>query len=240
MKCQIHRYKTLESTQDKAKEFIQKGLSDIIIVADNQTKGRGRFKRKWHSSKDGLWFSIVLKPDKLGKIQLLTFAAAIAVVKSIKKIAGIKASIKWPNDVHYKGRKVCGILTEGVFGKDNYAILGIGLNLNQKTFPKEVKNMATSLKIINGKSFDKGILLKSILSNFTYLYQQYYKKNRFNGIFDMWKKYSDTINKDVVIITKNKKINGTAVGINNDCSLQIKLRNGKSIKILEGDVSVRY
>src|SRR3989338_10621694 len=138
MAYKIHYFKSLESTQDKAKEFAKKNLSNAVIVADVQTKGRGRFKRKWHSAKGGLWMSILLKPKNTENLQYLTFIAAIAVVKSIKKIANLKTSIKWPNDVHFNGKKLCGILTEGDFGKENFAVIGIGLNVNQKKFSKEI------------------------------------------------------------------------------------------------------
>ena len=127
----IHHFKSLASTQEKAKEFSRKGLSDIAVIADIQTEGRGRFKRKWVSGKGGLWMSILLKPKNTENLQYLTFAAAVSVFNSIKKISNISTKIKWPNDLHYKGKKLCGILTEGIFGKDNFVVVGIGLNTNQ-------------------------------------------------------------------------------------------------------------
>ena len=126
MPYKIYNFPSLASTQDKAKEFVKKGLSNIVISADRQAKGHGRFKRKWHSAKGGLYASIILNPENTENIQYLTFAAAIAVVKSIKKIANLDAAIKWPNDVHYNKRKLCGILTEGIFGAKNHVIVGIG------------------------------------------------------------------------------------------------------------------
>ena len=82
----VHHFKSLTSTKDKAKEFARKGLSNAVIISDVQTKGRGRFNRKWHSDKGGLWMSILLKSDNIENMQYLTFAAGISVVKSIKKI----------------------------------------------------------------------------------------------------------------------------------------------------------
>ena len=132
----IYHFKSLPSTQDKAKEFAKKGLSNVIIIADVQTRGRGRFKRKWYSSKGGLWMSILLKPSTIQNLQYLTFSAAVAVVKAIKKILNLNIKIKWPNDVHYNGKKLCGILTEGIFGKENHVVVGIGVNVNQNKFTK--------------------------------------------------------------------------------------------------------
>ena len=119
MTYKIFHFKSLTSTQDKAKEFSKKRLSNVVIISDIQTKGRGRFKRKWYSNSGGLWLSILLKPKDTGNLQYLTFAAAVAVVRSIKKITNLNTNIKWPNDVHYKVKKLCGILTEGIFGKEN-------------------------------------------------------------------------------------------------------------------------
>ena len=236
----IFYFKSLTSTQDKAKEFARKGLSNIVVISDIQIKGRGRFKRKWYSGKGGLWMSILLKPKNVKNLQYLTFAAAISVVKSIKKIANLKTNIKWPNDVHYKKKKLCGILTEGIFGKDNYVVVGIGLNVNQSKFPNEIKNIASSLKIIKKKTFNIKKLTKTIIDEFGILYDNYYKKNNLKQILKIWKSYCDTLNKNITVITRTKKINGEAVGIDKDCNLLLKLKNGKIIKIIEGDINVRY
>ncbi len=240
MSYKIYHFKSLTSTQDKAKEFAKKGHSNIVIITDTQTKGRGRFKRKWHSDKGGLWMSILLKPKNINNMQYLTFASAIAVLKSIKKIANFNTNIKWPNDVHYKRKKLCGILTEGIFGKENYVIVGIGLNINQNRFPEEIKNIATSLRIIIKKVFYRKLFLKYITENFFHLYNNYYNKNKFNSILKEWKKYCDTIGKNVTLITRKKTLYGKAVGIDKNCNLLLKLKNGKVIKIMEGEVSVRY
>lgn len=236
----IHYFKSLTSTQDKAKEFSGKGLFNAVIIADKQTKGRGRFKREWHSGKGGLWMSILLKPDITQNLQYLTFIAAISVAKSIKKIAKLNASIKWPNDVHYKGKKLCGILTEGIFGKENFVVAGIGLNVNQKNFPNDIQDIATSLRIIKNKKYDNKELAKNILDEFFWLCKDYYNKNKKSQIQNIWKGYCDTIGKNVVVTTKTKKLEGKAIGIDEDCNLLLKLKNNKIVKIIEGDIKVRY
>ncbi len=235
----IFHFNSLTSTQDKAKEFAKKGLSDIIIVADTQTKGRGRFKRKWHSGKGGLWLSILLKPKNIQNLQYLTFAASIAVAKSIKKITRIDAKIKWPNDVHYKGKKLCGILTEGIFGKENHVVVGIGINVNQDKFPQEIKNIATSLKIIKKKTIDMGKLMKNIIDEIFNIYSSQYNKNKFQNILKIWRNYCDTMGKEVMVITKTRKLRGEAIGVDENCNLLLKAKN-KIIKIVEGDLNVRY
>ena len=240
MQYKIHHFKSLTSTQDKAKEYTKKGLGNIVIIADMQTKGRGRFKRKWHSGKGGLWMSIILKPQKIENLQYLTLAAAIAVVKSIKKIAKLNTNIKWPNDVHYKGKKLCGILTEGVFGKENFVIVGIGLNINQLEFSAEIKNTATSLRMIKHRIFDINKFATAILKEFYFIFGNYYNKNKLGKILAVWKQHCDTLNKNVKVITKTKILYGKAIDVDNDCNLILKLKNGRIVKIIEGDIRVRY
>ncbi len=245
MQYKIYHFKSLTSTQDKAKELIKKvklaSNPNFVVIADTQTKGRGRLKRKWYSSKGGLWMSMTigsLIPESLGNTQYLTFAASVAVVKSIKKLSGITTKIKWPNDVHYRGKKLCGILTEGIFGrykKDNFVIVGIGLNLNQKRFPDEIKNTATSLRGITKKVYNSNLFLKNILTEFFYLYAQY-NQDKLKKILDPWKRYCDTIGKNVMITTQGSTINGMVVDVDKECRLLLRLKNGKVIKVVEGDV----
>ena len=239
MQYKILPFKSLTSTQDKAKEFAKKGLSNLVIIADSQIKGRGRFKRKWYSDKNGLWISILLKPKDVKNLSYLTFAAAIAVVKSIKRNANLDTNIKWPNDVHYNGKKLCGILTEGIFGKDNYVVVGIGLNVNQINFSDTIKNSATSLKIIKRKTIDIKKLRKMVIEEFSKLYTNYYGKNKLNNILKIWRKYCDTINKNVTVITRTKKLKGKAIGVDENCNLLLKFKNNKVMKIIEGDIKVR-
>lgn len=239
MQYKILCFKSLASTQDKAKEFAKKGLSNLVIVAGTQTKGRGRFKRKWHSAKGGLWMSVLLKPKDAKNLSYLTFAAAAAVVKSIKKTANLDASIKWPNDVHYKGKKLCGILTEGIFGKEDYAVVGIGVNVNQNRFPEEIKSTATSLRIIKKKIFSKKFFFENIADEFFILYNNYYNKNKLRNILKIWKKYCDTIGKNVTAASKAKKLKGEAIGVDEDCSLLLKTRDNRIIKIMEGNIKVK-
>ena len=240
VKYKIYHFKSLTSTQDKAKEFSKNGISNIVIIADIQTKGRGRLKRKWYSSKSGLFMSILLKPKNIQRIQYLTFIASISVVKAIEKICELKTNIKWPNDIHYKKKKLCGILTEGIFGKENYVVVGIGLNVNQTKFPVEIEDSSSSVRIIKRRIFDTKRINKIILDEFFNLYLNYYNQNKFDDISKIWKKYCDTFGKKVTIATRAERIDGKAIGIDKNCNLLVKLRNNNTIKIIEGDVSIKY
>src|SRR3989344_7495917 len=136
--------------------------------------------------------------------------------------------LKWPNDIYYDGKKLCGILAEGVFGKEDFAAIGIGLNVNQKKFPKEIANIATSLKEITLKDYNMGRLLKNILDEFEKL-QRVYENKDFGRIIKEWKKYSDNIGKIAKAAAMQKTHYGKILNVNNDCSLMLKLNNGKII-----------
>lgn len=150
----IHVYKTLESTNLTAKKMALDGaVPGTVVIAETQTKGRGRMGRSFFSPADsGIYMSMILRPSvNLAKSVLITTAASVAVCKSIEKVTGISCQIKWVNDIYMNDKKVCGILTEAVTdfetGHIEYIILGIGINFNtaKADFPNELANKAGSL-----------------------------------------------------------------------------------------------
>jgi len=229
----FYYFKTLASTNDKAKEFSGKGLSKIVVIAEKQTKGKGRFKRKWVSSLGGLYMTIVLKEKDIEKVKYLTLISSIAVAKTIIKISNLKAKVKWPNDVLVNDKKICGILTETISGKENYVLIGIGVNINNKKFPKNIN--ATSLIMETNKNYDINKIIKIIIKEFNSLYK-YYKTNNYKKIINIWKKYSHTLRRKIRAKTLSGVYTGKAVGIDKDCNLILKLNNGKLKKIVEGDI----
>jgi len=233
----IFYYKTLSSTNEKCKNLISKGYRSAVVVADQQKKGRGRFGRKWNSEFGGLYATLLLKEEDFSRIKYLTLIVAVSVVKAIQEISKLKAKVKWPNDVLIENKKICGILTETVFGKENYALIGIGVNVNQNFFPKNLINKATSLKIVTNKIYDNKKFIKIILKNFNSLYKFYNKKDS-KKIIDIWKKYSHTLGKNVKATTLRGTYTGKAVNIDEECNLILKLSGGKFKKIVEGDISV--
>ncbi|HIC98278.1 MAG TPA: biotin--[acetyl-CoA-carboxylase] ligase, partial [Pyrodictiaceae archaeon] len=122
----------IDSTNEFAKKIAPQEGEGTVIVADIQTKGRGRIMRTWSSPKGGLWMSVILKPNPR-HITKLVFISALAVVETLAEF-GIEGKIKWPNDVLVSGKKICGILSEGRYSKSGieYVILGLGINVNNK------------------------------------------------------------------------------------------------------------
>ncbi len=230
-------FDVLSSTNDEAREFAKEGKSSLVVVAERQEKGRGRFGREWSSQAGGLYMTLVLKEKNLDNIKYLTFIAAVSVARAICKIAGLDAKVKWPNDVLIGHKKACGILTETISGKENYALVGIGLNVNQKKFPKSIMRNSTSLRIESSKNYDIKKTSKLIIDEFNNLYP-YYDKRNYRKIIDVWKKYSHTLGKMVKAKTLSGNYTGKAVDVDEECNLILRLNDRDMKKIVEGDIFV--
>ena len=161
--------------------------------------------------------------------------ASVAVAKTIKQLTKLNALVKWPNDVLINNKKACGILTEIISGKENFALVGIGLNVNQTKFNKDISNKATSLKLISNKNYGINNISKIIINNFKLLYA-YYKNKNYEKIIDLWKERSHTLGRKIKAETVSGTYIGEAVNIDKNCNLILKLDNGRFRKIVEGDI----
>ncbi|RLI09206.1 biotin--[acetyl-CoA-carboxylase] ligase [Candidatus Bathyarchaeota archaeon] len=165
------------STNDVARELASRGWPEwTVVVAEEQTSGRGRFGREWISPRGGLWFSIILRPrlDR-GDLQLLPLVAGLAVAETLSSLYGLDAELRWPNDILIGGRKVCGILVENSFSGEELlsSIVGIGINANfgLEELPEGVREGATTLLYELGHPVDLGELLSACLSSFRSYYE---------------------------------------------------------------------
>lgn len=154
--CAILRFDSLPSTNDLARELAGQGaLEGVAVLAREQTRGRGRQGRAWVSPPgEGLYLSVILRPTiEPAKATIITLAAAVAVAETMALDYALAVDIKWPNDIHAGGRKLCGILIESAIEKHriDYAVLGIGVNLGQREFPDELRALATSLWLESGR-----------------------------------------------------------------------------------------
>lgn len=156
------KYKRISSTNALAKKV--KHEPWLVIWAEEQTAGYGRKKDYWFSPKGGLYFSVVLPKSTIDDLQTLTILAAFVVAKVMKENFNVEPMIKLPNDVYLNQKKIAGILTETVVGTNvKFSIMGFGLNTNIDKFPKDLENIATSLKIELGKKVDNEKILKQIV-----------------------------------------------------------------------------
>jgi BirA family transcriptional regulator, biotin operon repressor / biotin---[acetyl-CoA-carboxylase] ligase len=247
---EIIYYDEIDSTNDDSKRQAQNGFIDGgVVVADKQTRGKGRLGRTWDSIPcKGIWMSILLRPSIAPEeIQKITLAASVAVVKAFDKCFNIKAGIKWPNDILLDGRKVCGILTEMSAEVDriNYVVVGIGINVKHKKddFAKVIIDSAISLEGYlernnNYENLNRNVIIKNILIEFEKVYLGILN-GKTGYIIDMWKKYSVTLNRDIKIIGINCEYIGKAIDITNEGKIVVKLTDGNIKEFISGEISIR-
>ncbi|OGF47314.1 MAG: biotin--[acetyl-CoA-carboxylase] ligase [Candidatus Firestonebacteria bacterium RIFOXYC2_FULL_39_67] len=240
---ELYCFNEAGSTNEIAIKLAEGKVSEgAVVIAEKQTAGKGRLGRKWISpSGSGLWFSIILKPKINPQHSAkLTFISGLAVLDAIKSVTGLKAGLKWPNDVLVNGKKVCGILTEIKAGPDviNYQVIGIGVNvnLNENAFEGLLKNSATSLSVEAGKEVSRLKLLKEILKNIETGYELF-KKEGFEPFLSRWKEHSVTLNNKVKVKGLLESFEGIALDIDDDCALILRLSSGEKKRVLSGDVS---
>ncbi len=227
----------ISSTNQKAKELAYAGQPEgTIVVAEQQSKGRGRFNRAWESPKGGLYFSFILQPQvSVDKASLLPLVTALAVAKTMSKY-GVSVQIKWPNDIHSHGKKIAGILLESEIQKDvlRFVIIGVGINVNTKTFSSELTEKATSVL----REIRRPVVLVSVLQDFLREFDRYYHfflDGVYTHICDEWKENSDTLGKQVCVSHGALEITGTAVDIDEGGFLIVRTDQGEIKKISSGD-----
>lgn len=234
-----------ESTQIIAHRLAQEGVPDgTVVLTEEQTAGRGRMARKWDSVHGkGIWMSVILRPDvSLHRAPQFTLITAVAVVRAIEDVTGLRPDIKWPNDILMNGKKSTGILTELQSDADGIKalIIGIGLNANQdpEDFSDEVKEIATSLKMETGQHVSRQELVRAIL----YHLEQYtalYIKEGFGVLKLMWESYSTTIGKPVRARMAKETLEGIAEGITDDGVLQLRTPDGKLHGVYSADIEMK-
>ena len=169
----IAYFRHISSTMDEAVRRAQEGVEEgTVVLAGEQTAGRGRFGRTWVSEPGNLYLSIVLRPS-LQVLQYLSLLSSVAVLRAIRKTTGLEPSIKWPNDLRLNGKKVCGILVENAL-QDNsvqYAIIGVGINVSiAPSASHGLVNAATSLNEEAAREIDLETLLRNLLHEMDSLY----------------------------------------------------------------------
>lgn len=233
------------STNDFAKELATHGAAEgTVVIAEEQTAGRGRLGRNWFSPKGGLYLSITLKPKlKASEAVKLVYVAGLAVAEALHELYGLKTETKWPNDVLVDGKKICGILTEmSTSGeKVNFAILGIGINANVslRAFPKELQTHVTSLKNeLDGKIILEE-LFRVVLEKLEENYASFLKEG-FVSILEKWKSYASFLGKSVEVTDATQKFHGLALDVDHEGALIIRLEDGTVKRIFSGDVTLRF
>jgi BirA family biotin operon repressor/biotin-[acetyl-CoA-carboxylase] ligase len=240
----IRVFQETTSTNDVIERLARDGVKEgAVVFAESQTRGRGRLGRKWMSpAKRGLWFSVLLRPDmRPQEVTRLTVASATALRRAIESQTGLKAEIKWPNDILIHGKKVAGILTElsAELDRVKYLVLGIGVdvNLNQGEFPAELRKLATSLKAELGQPVSRPALAVAILRELDHDYARIVS-GQFAAVANEWEEHGTTLGHDVVIRTGDRQIRGRAESLGEDGELLLRTDHGHLERIVGGDVTL--
>lgn len=230
---------SVPSTMDAARQEALKGVGEgTVVVAGEQTEGRGRLKRSWLTPKGNIALSIILYPD-IKSLPYLIMVASLAVVKSIESIIGLKGKIKWPNDILIDGKKVCGILIENELSGNRivYSIVGIGINVALKVNAyADIANTATSLKNESSQADICISLVRSLLQEFE---QLYVKLPDGKAIFEAWRDNLVTLGKQVKAQSGTQITEGIAESVDEDGALIIRGTDGRLAKVVAGDVTLR-
>jgi len=235
----INYYPSLNSTMEVARKEARRGAANgTVIIAGEQTAGRGRLKRAWFTPGGNIALSIILYPEAAG-LPYLIMIASLAAAYAIESVTGLDAQIKWPNDILIKEKKVAGILIENEVKGDRvaYAIIGIGINvaLRPDTI-SEIATIATSLETELGKQVSKEEIIINLLTGFERLYL---KLPDTEVIFKAWRDRLVTLGKQVRAHWRENIIEGLAESVDESGALMIRLADGSLTQVVAGDVTLR-
>ena len=239
-----HTEITLLETVDSTNRFLKQNSDNAnewsVVIAENQTSGRGRYTRKFYSPENcGIYMSILLKPEiSADSAVLVTAAAAVAVSEAIENLSSKQTQIKWVNDIFINSKKVCGILCEGVInaksGLIDKVILGIGINVYtpENDFDSEIKDIA-------GAVFDEKIpdMRNRLIAEVINRFEKYYRELKNRTFLEGYRSRSAVIGKKVTVLRGEEKIPALALGIDDNCHLEVEFEDGKREFLSSGEIS---
>ena len=237
-------YASIDSTNSEAKRLLETQLSgNFLVVSDEQTAGRGRHGRFFHSpEKTGLYMSLALQHiSSEVDAALLTTAAAVAVCQSIEEMTSLSPKIKWVNDIFLNGRKICGILTEGIMNFETQSvesiILGIGINISvdREQLPEDLKDKVGGITNHSSGTINRNNLTVSIINNFLAIYQNINNRN----FLEDYRKRCFVLGKTITFKQKQEQIRAVAEEIDNDGGLVVRLEDGSHKILSYGEISIQ-
>ena len=238
----VHFARETDSTNLWIKRLAKEGASEgTLALAEFQSAGRGRLGRSWEVPEGtSVMMSILLRPKfEPQYAPTLTLVMGMAVAKAVKSL-GFDVSIKWPNDVVVSHKKICGILTEmGVRdGKIDYAVIGVGINVNIREFPEEMADKATSLYLESGKEFDRSQIPGLVMEAFEKYYEKFAATCDLSGLKEEYESILANYNQPVRVLAK-EPYEGVARGITDGGELLVEKTDGTIVAVSAGEVSVR-
>ncbi len=241
---QIRYFSRIDSTNQYAKRIAEEGAPDgTLIIADEQTAGKGRSGRTWVTPPaEAIAFTLLLRP-KLSpdRISMVTLVMGLAVTNAVNSLYDVSAGIKWPNDVVIKGRKLCGILTEmsAEVRQVNYIVIGVGINANLTSFPEEIREIATSLRLELGCDINRAELIARVMTEFERLYAEFEAQGDLSAVMQEYNELCLNAGSKVRVLDPNGEYTGTSRGINSMGELLVETEDGQIQEVYAGEVSVR-
>ncbi len=239
---QIHCVASTSSTNQLAQQMATEGVSEgLVVLAEEQTAGRGRMGRRWESPAGvNVYGSILLKPQiPPYQAPQLTFLSAVATAEVLTDLYAINARVKWPNDILVGGRKIAGLLNElsAETEQIHSLVLGIGINVNMlaEQFPDDLRYPATSVRIETGRSQPRVALVRQLLQRIDFLYAEFLEQG-FAPLRRRWEALFDLLDRQVEVDLGNRKISGVIGGLEADGALRLFLPDGQVERIVAGDV----
>jgi len=238
----IHHFFKTDSTNAVALALAAEGEPHgTLVVAEEQTAGRGRLGRTWHSEKtSGIYLSIILRPELAPQqAPLLTLVAGLAARDAVVQVTGLAVDLRWPNDLLAGGRKFCGILTEmqAEAQRIHYVVVGIGVNVNHAKLPAELEPIATSLRLATGRAVSRLELLAGLLAAFDRYYNQLLREGSAPLISRFSEVSSYATGKRVLVSGPKEKMSGVTEGLDATGTLLVRRDDGQLVPVLVGDVT---
>jgi BirA family biotin operon repressor/biotin-[acetyl-CoA-carboxylase] ligase len=212
-----------------------------VVVAETQTGGRGRAGHSWYSPPDNLYLSVALRPPPTLEpraLPPLTLAAAVALAGTVAGM-GAEPELKWPNDVLVEGRKLGGVLTESSCQGARVAsvIIGIGVNLNQRTFPDELAGRATSLSLVTGQLIDRAAFAASLCRRLERWYDTFIARGP-APVIAAWRRHGHMLGQPVTVQVDGAPLAGTADDLEPDGALRLRTADGRTVRVVAGEVTL--
>lgn len=242
--AEIEYHDQVDSTNTRCKDLAREGgAHGTLVIAEEQTMGRGRLNRSWISRPgSGIWMSLLVRPRGMmpERAPALVLLTAVAAAMACERFSGEEVMIKWPNDLVARGKKICGMLLEMGAGMDGveWAVIGIGINVIGNEFPDELQDKAGSLAEIAGKQLERAALVREFLNQFERLYNQY-QLSGMSAIYTLYRNRSVTLGRQVRAICPDGEYLGVARDIDEDGTLILETQEGNTLRLRVGDVSVR-
>ncbi|MDO5134563.1 MAG: biotin--[acetyl-CoA-carboxylase] ligase [Eubacteriales bacterium] len=239
----VHFAREVDSTNLWIKRLFQEGAEEgTLAVAEFQSAGRGRLGRSWQSPEGtSVMMSLLLKPDLPPSCaSMLTLVMGLSVAQAVEEM-GICVTIKWPNDVVASRRKLCGILTEMAVDGEHirYLVIGVGLNVNTRAFPKDVADKATSLYLETGRMTDRSAVPGRVMAAFERNYESFQRTRDLSLLKEEYQRLLANMNRPVRILDPRGEKDGIARGISPLGELLVELPGGELLAVNSGEVSVR-